>query len=1421
MVFPNYSLLLISDSVKTSLKYQDYLRSATCIYDLSIVTSIAEGLDLCRTSTIEAVLLGGFISDIDGLNFLESLTAQGGIHRPTVIMVAIEGDPKIAVRAMKLGAQDYLLERDLTPELLQSTIASGIEKNRLQLQLPQGNDRFRVALDNVLDSIGIFSAIRDEAGQIIDFRFDYINPSVLANGRMTAAEMHLGFCEIFPSVRETGLFAKYCRVVETGEPLVQDSFIYPDPSGIQSLTRIYDLRVVKLSDGVIATWRDITDRRQTELAFQESEERLRLTIEAAELGTIDFNLLTGEIIWNATAQVFMGYEPGAAETYTYADFEARIHPDDRAHVNADFVWVTVDRSDSNSEYRVIWSDGSVRWMRGFGRFYNDAEGRAVRMLGTIEDITAAKCAEIQRQNAEDKLQNLSDELERQLQRFNAVASSVPDSIYTFDLLGRFTYANQPLLDLWQRSLDQAVGKNFSELDYPAELADRLWDQLQRVIAEQQPIKDETLYTSFQGTRAYEYIFVPLLSKDGVVEGVAGTTRDITDRKQAEVALKASEERYKALIDITAQIVWNTDPDGKILHSNVVPFVGQNPEESDGGGWLWAIHPDDRQRTIELWSLALANLTPFEIEHRVRRWDGEYRLMSGRAIPLFDTDGSLREWVGLHTDVTEIRKDEANLRRSEEFNRRILENNQDCIKVIDLDGRLLYMNDNGKKLLGIANFAQYDRSLWTHFWDGSDRDLAQTAFDAAKAGTIGKFEGQCPTVTGILKWWEVNVIPLHDQDGNVHQILLISHDLTDRRHAEDELRLSRALAQYQLLEIEAIYQTAPIGLAVLDVDLRFQRVNRTLAEMNGVTIADHIGRTVREVIPHLADGNEPLLRQVLESGKPLLNLELSGETDAQPGIYRTWIANYYPLTDGNGQSFSINVVVQEITDRKRTEEALRNSEERLRMGLQAAQMGTWDWNILENKIIWSSNMEALFGLASGEFDGSYEQFVARLHPEDRDRVLEAIDAAMPPGANYDIEFRVLYPDGTIRWALSQGRVFHDASGQPVRMTGIDLDISDRKISEAILKESEERFRSTFEQASVGIAHVALDGRWLLVNPKLCEIFGYTQAELLYGYFQDITYPDDLAQDRECIRQMLADEIQLVELEKRYIHKLGRIVWINVTGTLRHDSSGAPLYFIVSIEDITYRKQAEFSLQAQAVQLAETTALVELRNQELNRFSYIVSHDLKAPLRGISNLTTWIQEDLPGTVDPDILANLELIRSRISRMDSLIDGSLEYARVGSTTASLETFSVEQLLAEIVDSLSIPASFVVELPTELPPIRTNRVLLSQVLANLIGNAYKHHDSPGEALRERPEGRIQVLVQPDAEMWEFSVIDDGCGIAPENQAQVFDIFKTLSGGDKNNTGVGLSIVKKLVETQGGKVTLESQLGIGTTFSFTWILES
>ncbi|WP_373546715.1 ATP-binding protein [Chamaesiphon sp.] len=240
------------------------------------------------------------------------------------------------------------------------------------------------------------------------------------------------------------------------------------------------------------------------------------------------------------------------------------------------------------------------------------------------------------------------------------------------------------------------------------------------------------------------------------------------------------------------------------------------------------------------------------------------------------------------------------------------------------------------------------------------------------------------------------------------------------------------------------------------------------------------------------------------------------------------------------------------------------------------------------------------------------------------------------------------------------------------------------------------------------------------------------------------------------------------------------------------------------------ELEAQVTARTLKLAETTALLEVRNQELDRFAYTVSHDLKAPLRGVANLSDWIEDSISEKIDPETQKYLDLMRSRVARMRDLIDGLLDFARVGQTEVSLETFVLEDLLVEIIDSLNIPPSFKFDLPANLSPITTNRLLLSQVFANLIGNAYKHHD--------RNDGHIQITAQLQEDLWKFTVTDDGPGILAADRERVFDIFQTLVARDRQeNTGIGLSIVKKLVNSHGGDITIESELGLGTTFRFTW----
>lgn len=259
-------------------------------------------------------------------------------------------------------------------------------------------------------------------------------------------------------------------------------------------------------------------------------------------------------------------------------------------------------------------------------------------------------------------------------------------------------------------------------------------------------------------------------------------------------------------------------------------------------------------------------------------------------------------------------------------------------------------------------------------------------------------------------------------------------------------------------------------------------------------------------------------------------------------------------------------------------------------------------------------------------------------------------------------------------------------------------------------------------------------------------------------------------------------------------------------------------ITSLQAGLEKQQAiDRQLQERAIELkranqklAQALHRLNQRNQELDAFAYIVSHDLKAPLRGISNLSQWLVEDLQDQLPEDNQEQLRLIQQRVLRMEDLINGVLQYSRAGKQAVEILQVDVLQLLREVIDSLTPPSEFRVELPKTVPQLETQPILLKQVFANLISNAIKYHD--------RPDGCIQIRCQDQGERLQFTVADDGPGIAPENHQRIFDIFQTLASADKaKGTGLGLTIIKKIVEQQGGTVWVESDLNHGSAFSFTW----
>ena len=367
-------------------------------------------------------------------------------------------------------------------------------------------------------------------------------------------------------------------------------------------------------------------------------------------------------------------------------------------------------------------------------------------------------------------------------------------------------------------------------------------------------------------------------------------------------------------------------------------------------------------------------------------------------------------------------------------------------------------------------------------------------------------------------------------------------------------------------------------------------------------------------------------------------------------------------------------------------------ERLSLAVEAARLGTWQWEIKTNRVLWSMELERIHGLAPGTFNGTFEAYQSDIHPDDRQHVLRTIEETVNERKPHLLEYRIVRPDGSTRWLEARGRMFFDALGEPDRLVGVCMDITERKHSEEALKQSEQ------------------------------------------------------------------------------------------------------------------------SLRARAEELARVAHALERSNRELDAFAYAASHDLRAPLRGIANLAQWIEEDLKsqGRLPAETEEMLQLMRARMHRMEALIEGLLQYSRAGRVQQAPERVNTRKMVQDIIDLLAPPESVAVSVSPDMPTLMTARLPLQQIFLNLIGNALKH------ANREHAE--VVISAADAGPSVEFSVKDNGQGIAPEYQDRIWEIFQTLEARDKvEGTGIGLALVKKLVDAEGGRVWVDSKPGQGATFRFLW----
>ncbi len=652
-----------------------------------------------------------------------------------------------------------------------------------------------------------------------------------------------------------------------------------------------------------------------------------------------------------------------------------------------------------------------------------------------------------------------------------ILDSFSDPVVAFDRQCLCTYASKRAAEALGRPPEEIAGRPVFNF-LPESTCAILREACKRAWEENQPAAFETRADSVD-TRV-EYRVFPFEHGASLQWRQSVCGPDSAEARYTS-ALRESEERFRTLADNISQFAWMADGQGRVFWYNQrwYEYTGTTLEEMQGWGWQKVHHPDHVERVVARITRSFETGEPWEDTFPLRGKDGRYRWFLSRALPIRDSEGRVVRWLGTNTDITEHREAEERLRDSEERFRTLFEQASDPVFVHDPQGRFVDVNQRACESLGYSRGELLSMTVLDIEMD-FDLDSARTAWEQVRFGEAMTIHGHQRRKDGSIFPVEIRLAACLLKGERLY--LGLVRDVTERERSERALKESEVHAYRRLAEIEAIYASAPVGLCVFDTRMRWVRMNQRMAEINGLPVEAHLGKTPPEMLPKIGEEVEGILSRILKNGEPLLDYEITGETAAAPGLMRSWNASWVPLRGERGEIAGISVAAEEVTERKRAGERLEQSSARERA--RAAELETF-MEAVPMVLLIARDPECR------RITGNRMAHDLLQLPPGSNLSILAIDRESPPAyrlmkdgeklalrdlplrnaaatgtAVRNFELDLVLKDGTTRNLLGDTVPLLGDDGRPRGAVGAFLDISDRK-------RDEERLRQTQKLESIGL------------------------------------------------------------------------------------------------------------------------------------------------------------------------------------------------------------------------------------------------------------------------------------------------------------------------------------------------------------------